>query len=413
MKFLTKINRQYLITISILLLFVSVIGYFVLKTILTDEIKEDIFQKEYAIINEIKTQNNTPNIYPIIETKLISKNMIKPKSYKEIFIFDKTENENEPYLEYTNTVKINNKYYLIRLRHSLIEADDLIIAISLPLLLLLVLTLTILFFTTKKINKTVWKDFEENLKAIENFSFNKLNNLKLKQTNIQEFDRLNKTLTTLTKKLTTDYNTLKEFTENASHEIQTPISIILLNLEEILQQDLQEKTFKQLVTTINAVKRLSNLNKSLLLLSKIENKQYIADNKVLINNNIKKKINELSPLINSKGIRIHNKFNGDFFININSELADVLLNNLLFNAINHNIYNGNIYIEIHENELTICNTGSENSLTNKTIFNRFSKENSKSYGLGLAIVKQICNTHNMQITYKKDEFHCFILKIVK
>ena len=60
-------------------------------------------------------------------------------------------------------------------------------------------------------------------------------------------------------------------------------------------------------------------------------------------------------------------------------------------------------------KLKICNTGTLNKLTNETIFNRFTKENSQSYGLGLAIVKQICNTHNMTIQYLKSDFHCFVL----
>jgi len=257
MKFLTKINRQYIWTLSILLIIVSVVGFFVLKSIVLNEIKEDIFEKEYAIINEIKTQKNTPNIYPIIETKKITEADIEDKSYKNISLLDKAENEEEPYLEYTNTVKIDNQYYLIKLRHSLLESDDLIMAISLPLLLLLVLSLSVLFFTTKRMNKTIWKDFESNLKTTENFSFEKQQTINLKQTNIDEFNRLNETITELTQKLQNDYQSLKEFTENASHEIQTPISIISLNLEEILQQNLSEPVFKQIIATQNAVKRLS------------------------------------------------------------------------------------------------------------------------------------------------------------
>ena len=410
MKFLTKINRQYFWTLSIILILISGIGYFVLKNILTNEIKEDISQKELAIITEIKTQNNTPNIYPIIETKKISKNKIEPQSYKKIFIPDKSEDEDEPYLEYTNSVKINNQYYLIKLRHSLLETDDLILAIALPLLLLLILTFLILFIITKKLNKTVWKDFEINLKKIENYSFKNLNNLELKQTNIEEFKRLNETVTRLTQKLKNDYQTLKDFTENASHEIQTPISIILLNLEELLQQDLPEQTFKMVLTTINAVKRLSTLNKSLLLLAKIENQQYSADIDLNINELIDKKMKEFLPLLKSKNISLDFQANEIFTVKISPKLSDILLNNLISNAIKHNVNNGKIKVETYSNRLIICNTGKQHSLTNDNIFNRFTKENSQSYGLGLSIVKQICNTHNMSIIYEKNELHCFTLK---
>ena len=413
MKFLSKINRQYFWTLTILLILVSVIGYFVLKDILTNEIKEDLLGSELDIINEIKTQNNTPNIYPIIETKKISKSKIEPQSYKEIFIFDKMEDENEPFLEYRNTIQINNQYYLIKLRHSLLETNDLIIAISLPLLLLLILTFLISFFITKKLNKTVWKDFEINLKKIENYSFKNLNDLELKQTNIEEFKRLNSTVIALTQKLKNDYQSLKDFTENASHEIQTPISIILLNLEELLQQDLSEQAFKMVLTTINAVKRLSTLNKSLLLLTKIENHQYVETNELNISVYIENKIKEFSSLLETNNISVDFRVNENFIVKLYPELADILLNNLISNAIKHNINNGKISIETYNNRLIICNTGKPHSLTNDNIFNRFTKENSKSYGLGLAIVKQICSLHSMDIHYEKNELHCFTIKFLK
>jgi len=412
MKFLSKINRQYFWTLTILLILISVIGYIVLKSILKNEIKEDIIEKELAIINEIKTQNKISNIYPIIETKKISKSKIEPKTYKKIFIPDKSEDEYEPYLEYTNSVKINNQYYLIKLRHSLLETDELIMAISLPLLLLLILTFLISFIITKKLNKTVWKDFEINLKKIENYSFKNLNDLELKKTNIEEFKRLNETVIRLTQKLKNDYQTLKDFTENASHEIQTPISIILLNLEELLQQDLSEQAFKMVLTTINAVKRLSTLNKSLLLLTKIENHQYLETHELNISEYIENKIKEFSSLLETNNISVDFRANEIFTVKLNPKLADILLNNLISNAIKHNVNNGKIRIETYNNQLIICNTGKQHSLTNDNIFNRFTKENSKSYGLGLAIVKQICSLHNMNIHYEKNELHCFIIKIV-
>lgn len=407
MKFLTKINLHYFWTLTILLVLISTVGYFVLQNILTKKIKEDIFEKEYTIIKEIKTIGNLPNLHPIIETRKISKNKSEPKSYKEVSLRDEAEDEDQSYLEYTNTVRINNQYYLIKIRHSILATNDLIIAISLPLLLLLILAFGISFITTQKLNKTVWKDFEVNLIKIQNFSFRKIQNLELKQTNIEEFDSLNKTVTGLTQKLQNDYQALKEFTENASHELQTPISIISLNLEELLQLHLPEQAFKQVVATKNTVKRLSNLNKNLLLLTKINNQQFIAEKEVNINDIIQVKIKEFLPLLKQNNINIAYNSNKIFTIKINTELADILLNNLISNAIKHNVRDGRIIIETTNSELRICNTGKTNSLTNDTIFNRFTKENSHSYGLGLAIVKQICNTHNMHIHYSKNKLHCF------
>ena len=147
--------------------------------------------------------------------------------------------------------------------------------------ILLLSSFGILFLINKKINTTVWTDFEHNLHEIESFNFSENNNLRLTVTGIEEFDRLNKVINNLTTKLKTDFQSLKEFSENASHEIQTPLSIVLLNLEEMLQQDLSEDIFRKVITSINALKRLSTLNQSLILLTKIENRQFSADQTIL------------------------------------------------------------------------------------------------------------------------------------
>jgi len=409
MKFLQKINRQYLLILIVLMILISISGYFLLRAIINKEIREDIYEKEYAIIQEIKSQNNLVNIYPIIETKEISKKEIQPKSYKEIYLMDEAEGETEAYLEYTNSVEINNRWYLIKIRHSFLETNDLILAIALPLLLLLVLAFAFSFLITKKLNQTLWKDFEENLQRIESYSFRETGKLSLKNTGIEEFNRLNATITKMTGKLRADYFSLKEFTENASHEIQTPLTVLLLNLEELLQQNLSETEYKQVVSAINAAKRLSSLNRSLLLLTKIENDQFEPDETVSLNNIIQQTLQEYEPLLAAKKLKAEFDSKQKFFVKINHQLAEILIGNLLSNAIKHNMRNGAIQIIIQQNELKICNTGPENALTDKTIFNRFTKEKSASYGLGLAIVKKICEKHDLEIHYLKNELHCFIL----
>jgi signal transduction histidine kinase len=118
---------------------------------------------------------------------------------------------------------------------------------------------------------------------------------------------------------------------------------------------------------------------------------------------------EFTPLFKSKELDVDLKSEQEFRLKMNDQLADLLLNNLLSNAINHNLKGGTINLVIKQNELTICNTGEPNSLTDDTIFNRFTRGSSKSYGLGLAIVRKICDTHGLRIHYTKDRLHCFTI----
>ena len=410
MKFLKRINRQYFWALSILLILISLLGYFILNFILDRKMYEDIREKEYAIIEELKVRNNLPNIYPVVETRMISEKDTISKTYTEVELFEKADNETEKYLEYSNTVNVNGRYYLIIIRHSLVKKEDLFAAISIPLLILLFLLFAISFMMTKKLNKTLWTDFENNLKAIEAFSFAVNDELNLKETGIDEFDRLNKTIENLIDKLNKDYHILKQFTENASHEIQTPVSIALMNLEEALQHDLPEEAFKQIVKSIEAIKRLSALNDSLILLTKIENNQFSSGSDVVFNEIFEEKLKLFSGLLKGKNLKVRYSSGGKFVCRMNRDLANILVNNLFSNAVNHNVKDGLIEIEIREQGMRICNTGEPNKLSNDTIFRRFTKEKSRSYGLGLAIVKQICDRYGLEISYSKNELHCFDIR---
>ncbi|MDD5185640.1 MAG: HAMP domain-containing sensor histidine kinase [Paludibacter sp.] len=407
MKFLTKINRNYFILLTITLLVVTVSAFFTLNKILLHNTKQHLIEQTSLIKKQIAERSELPNIYPIIEVKKDTQNSFVEPSFKRILIKNEKEDEMEEFLEYSNQIKVKANFYTVKLRESTFESEDLVAILTGSLSILLLSVLIITFFISKKFNKTVWKDFEKNLQKIEQFSFTANKPLSLLKSDIEEFDRLNKVVDNLTEKLGADYLSLKEFSENASHEIQTPLSIVLLNLEEVLQQDLNEETFKKVLTSIHALKRLSTLNQSLILLTKIENKQFIADRTINFNELIVRKTEEFSSLFETKNIKVELELSNDFVVKINEQLAEILVNNLLSNAIKHNINQGEILISLTENEFKICNTGEQNSLTDDTIFNRFTKGNSKSYGLGLAIVKNICETNLLQIHYSKNEFNCF------
>lgn len=409
MKFLTKINRNYFFLLTLILLAVSISGYFIIQAIIINDAKESLLEREFLIKKHILKTGEIPNIYPTVEVKIIDRRVTDKPQFKEVEIENELEKELEPFLEYSSQVKIGDWYYSIKLRQSYFERADLALILALFLFILLLSAFAISYLITGKMNKSIWAQFEHNLGEIEKFSFHEKQNLNLIKTDIEEFDRLDKVVTDLTEKLRSDYFSLKEFTENASHEIQTPLSIVLLNLEEVLQQDLNSETFQKVVSSINAIKRLSSLNQSLILLTKIENRQFKAEQLIILNDIVRRKISEFEPFFETKKLNVELHSEQDFKMIINEQLAELLIGNLLTNAVNHNIQGGRIHISIQENKLEIYNTGEENSLTDNTIFNRFAKSNSKSFGLGLAIVKNICETYNLEIHYHKNDFHCFII----
>lgn len=409
MKFLTKINRNYLMLFGVVLVLFSFSGYFILKAILIDNTKENLLSKATLVEKQIAETGQIPNLKPLVEVKEISVPTNSRPKFSEEILFNRTEEEQEAFIEYSSIIMVNNKYYSIKLREAAVESEDLAVSIALSIFTLLLSAFAISYFITKRLNRTTWNIFEHNLKQIENFDFRENKKIQFRTSNIDEFDRLNIVVDNLTKKLKNDYLALKEFTENASHEIQTPLTIASLNLDEMLQLELTEESFRKVVTAINAVKRLSALNQNLLLLTKIENNQFASSGEIAFNDLIETKINEFDPMFKAKNIRVDITKSSVFHVKINLQLAEILINNLFSNAVNHNIDNGSVHISIHENGFKICNSGLPNNLNNETIYNRFVKGNSKSHGIGLAIVKQICDTNQMEIHYTNSEFHCFTI----
>ena len=409
MKFLTRINRNYLLLFSFSLLIISFAGYFILKQIILNDTKENLLSQKMLIVKQIENGGTLPVLKPIVEVKPVTASEWIEPGFREIQIFDSLENEQEPYLEYSGTEEVNGQFYLIKIREASLESEDLALSIGASIFVLLLVAFGISLIINRQLNKTIWFAFEQNLIAIEQFDFTNMKRLGLQPSSIEEFDRLNKVVNNLTEKLQNDYRMLKEFTENASHEIQSPIAIALLNLDELLQQELSEEAFKKVVTAVNAMQRLSSLNQNLLLLTKIENHQFKSSESIGFTTIIQQKIEEFEPLLKGNNLEVNYTSISEFRVMMNPLLAGILINNLMSNAVNHNQKNGSINIRVEADKMVFCNSGPPNVLTNETIFKRFVKGQSKSHGLGLSIVKQICDSCNLEIQYDSEDEHCFII----
>jgi len=180
------------------------------------------------------------------------------------------------------------------------------------------------------------------------------------------------------------------------HELQTPLAISSNKLELLLEDELLAENH---IVTINETKesleRMIKLNRALLMLSRIENNQFEAIDKINFNSVIHLVCDEFADLIDFKGIAIHIRDHGIFTTDFNVDLAQILVSNLIRNAINYNkTTDGVIKIDIYHNTFTIANTGKEIALMSEKIFDRFHKENNavNANGLGLSIVKTIIET---------------------
>jgi signal transduction histidine kinase len=199
-----------------------------------------------------------------------------------------------------------------------------------------------------------------------------------------------------------DYLNLKEFSENASHEIQTPLAVIRSKTDLLMQQKNLNKESLSLIKSINeATTKLFKLNQGLLLISKIENQAFHEKRIVSLKNILESGLENYTEILQLKKIKVELDLTDGALFEMNDVLAEVLISNLLSNAVRFNIDNGFIKCHIDRNSLTITNTGSSMTVDPEFLFRRFHKgsDNPHSVGLGLSIVKKITETYGMNITY--------------
>lgn len=415
MKLLTKATLNFLSVTLFIFLFGIVAFYFLLRAQVDQNINLELEKRKASIINQLNSEDpskeflDNPNERIIIDV-LTNDNQIPAIVYADTIIFDDLQNRYIPFRKLGFTTSINNQKTYIQIFKSLEESDLLIVRIFLILTIVVIVLIGSLLLMNRITLQQSWKIFYKTIKKISNYDVNAHEQFTLPKSEIKEFEDLNRVIQTMTNRINADYLNLKEYTENASHEIQNPLAIINSKMELLLQSgDLSEKQYKAVIDSYEASNRLSRLNKILILLAKIENRQFPESEdinlKVVINN----QLDQFEDIINSKQILIQNNIKSDFLVKMNPYLAEILFMNLIKNAIRHNIDNGQIIIQRTAKSIKISNTGSLQKMNPEDLFKRFSKysNTTDSLGLGLSIVKKICEINGFEILYTCEKMHNF------
>lgn len=230
------------------------------------------------------------------------------------------------------------------------------------------------------------------------------------KTKITEFKELYHAVTMSAQRNEKLYEQQKMFIGNASHEMQTPLAICLNRLEMLMEdENLTEKQMEEIAKTHQTLENITRMNKSLLLLCKIENGQYADVKEVSVNSLVSQYVDTFNDVYSYKNITVKVTEMSSLSMQINESLAIILVSNLLKNAYLHNCENGKIDVVISEKDFTVSNTG-ESALDSSKIFTRFYQGSKKegSTGLGLALIHTICRANNISISYEfRDKMHVF------
>ena len=409
MKLINRINHNF-ISLAVLIIFVGgVVFYIMLRKLMLDQIDNRLLDSKTLIVSNFDDFLDHPDNF-VWNEELINVQLQDKITSSSIFLSDtllqnlKTNNYNAfRKLEFQQHWK--DKNYKVKIFKELEFTDNLTLNIMMMLGLLAVFFMMSFFIVFRFVAQSSLIDFFDTLRKARDFNIEEVKELELEESDVDEFEKLNEVLRFMTTKIQMDYKGLKEFTENASHEIQTPLAIIQNKVEQLLQDEsLTENQVEKFSDILQATSRLSKLNKGLSQLVRIENGQYIDVEEVDLVSIIENNLHQLEEIIDAKNISVKTNFSSPTKIEININLAELLILNLLKNAVNHNIVGGEINIEVQGKVLIISNSGIDKKLDITNLYGRFTKgSNSKSLGLGLAIVNKICNNYDVVLSYDYKE----------
>ncbi len=324
------------------------------------------------------------------------------------------EDDYEPVRVLKTAFRAHGKSYELTIASSMVEEDDLISSLLYSIIWLYVILLAIILITNNILLKRIWKPFYSMLEHLKRFNLESPQPIPAPDTRVTEFRMLHESVTTLIDHATETFNNQKQFIENASHELQTPLAISINKLELLMETESRSEADVQEVTSvIRTLERLTKLNKTLLLLSKIENRQFQDRTLVNISDIIIRAVADLSDLADFKSVTVTIHREGNLVLDVNPELAVMLISNLLKNAIVHNEAEGIVNVVITSTAIAFENSGTPHPLDASQLFDRFYKVNASntSTGLGLSIVKSIADYYGLILKYHFNGRHQFVVSV--
>lgn len=410
MKLLEKTSRIYLMASLLIYLAVGIAFYWIIKFMIYDEVESRLILEKRDFEAYVRTNDTWSNNSYFVENKIevlpVFGKFKNEVAFTDTLISNRYEESPDPFRQLTFYTLIGGSPYRVAIRKSMIESYKLIEAISAAMIAFLGLLLVSTFLFHRSLSGKLWKPFYDSLARIKDFDWTKNKPLETVRSEITEFNELGDVMEKMAAKMQHDYRSLREFTENASHEIQTPLALINARVEQFIQsKDLGENHTYWIEEIYHAARRMSRLNQGLLLLAKIENQQFTEQEELDLSGLALNKLKDFEDIIQHKQIQLNVQSTGSLHRLMSPALADILLTNLISNAIRHNYSGGELRVETGNGYLRISNTGLPLKTDPGRLFERFKKESTgaESLGLGLAIVREICDVCELFIRYDYKE----------
>lgn len=417
MKLLNYTSFYFFVVLFMILIVWAGSFYFIMLDEIYDSMDDGLENQKLLVLQKIEEDSTLLQKTAFDEGNYLVRKIpssqanLQTDVYADTLMYMQNEEDFEPVRMLLTAFEYKGAYYQMKVITSMVEEDDLIEDLFFSLIFLFLgLTLSMLVLNNYVLRK-IWHPFYGLLDKVQNFRLDEPVSLTPTDSKIEEFQLLDTSVRKLLSSNIKTFNDQKQFIENASHELQTPLAICLNKLELLSEYPQEEEQLQLIGGVIASIERLIRLNKSLLLLSRISNQQFSGEEMVDFNELVLQVVEDFSDQSTFKKITTSVDIRGNFQHKMHSDLAQILVVNLLKNAMVHNFPMGFVHIIVEDHCITVENSGKEEPLDVSRIFERFYKNEAKenSTGLGLAIVKAIADLYQLDLNYRYEEKHIFFL----
>jgi signal transduction histidine kinase len=295
------------------------------------------------------------------------------------------------------------------LRYNKLSSAEVIKHISITTILHSILFISLIFFINRMVFKRLWSVFFDTLKAVRKYGPEQ-KALMLTDSGIEEFQVLNRTIEKMTTRISEMYRNLQDFSAHTTHELQTPLAVIRSKTELLLQTPGLTKEQLELIRSIEEnARHLSQLNRSLSLLFKIGNQPVQEGVGLRVAPVIRQNLENFEAQADALNLTITLDLDEEAHLPTDPSMGSILIQNLIKNAIVHNIPDGTLEIRLEPEKLLVRNTGRPPERPPQDYFTEFVKgPDSKGLGLGLSLVRKIGQVSGLSIDYRHESgFHTF------
>ncbi len=396
------IKRTYIYTLVWILPFVvigSLFAFYMIEYIAYEETDEFLTYEMERLVNYHKENNDLPDFHKVAD--IIPDVKYDEPFFKDTLLLEPGDNEMVPHRELRFSINHNGRDFTIVIRHLLLGRDDIAQGTFFIIIGLVFLVGLFLVVTLNTVTGKIWSPFYKTLRKITEYKTG-TPPPDFGETNIDEFNRLNTTLQSFLKKIADDYRHNKEFNENASHELQTYLAVIKANAGKLLALENETANLEEINKIQKAATKLSQIQKSLLLLSKINNREFSNNETINFEIIVKSSLDTFAEVAEIRQFKITRETE-PCMLYIDGGLAEILVNNLIKNAVKHNVQNGFINVFLNNEKFIVENSGLPFSGNPEILLQRFSKGENGNIGIGLAIVKEICEVYHFKLSYTVSE----------